>query len=456
MVTPTAAERYLTVAETLAAAATADLGALSPCLATATGASESTCVETFIRDFGGRAFRRPLADAERAALGKLFSDARGDGDTLAQAVAVTLTGMLQSPYFLYRTEVSPPAGGQPVAALSPFELASRLSYLLWGSMPDDALFAAAAANQLDGKDAIAAQTRRMLDDPRARAMVAGFDEQWLDTARIASLQKDAASAPDFSPAIATAMKTETDMFVDDVVWSSGGSMMELFTAPRSFRNAILSTFYGASGGATGASFARVDLDPTRAAGLLTEGGMMAAIAHAADTDPTRRGKFVRTQLLCETIPPPPPDVMAVPTSPDANQTTRQHAEAQRGSGSCGGCHQFMDRIGFALEHFDAVGRWRDTDNGQPVDASGEIVGTDVPGTFDGAVELGRRLASSAQVQRCVVTQWWRFANGRVEEAADACALEQLDQAFGDSGSRVRDLLMAITRSDGFGYRSVAP
>ena len=164
VVTPTAAERYLTVAETLAAAATADLGALSPCLATATGASESTCVETFIRDFGGRAFRRPLADAERAALGKLFSDARGDGDTLAQALAVTLTGMLQSPYFLYRTEVSPPAGGQPVAALSPFELASRLSYLLWGSMPDDALFAAAAANQLDGKNAIAAQARRLLDD----------------------------------------------------------------------------------------------------------------------------------------------------------------------------------------------------------------------------------------------------------------------------------------------------
>ena len=183
---------------------------------------------------------------------------------------------------------------------------------------------------------------------------------------------------------------------------------------------------------------------------------MAAIAHAADTDPTRRGKFVRMQLFCETIPPPPPDVMAVPTSPDAKQTTRQHAEAQRGSGSCGGCHQFMDRIGFALEHFDAVGRWRDTDNGQPVDASGEIVGTDVPGTFDGAVELGRKLASSAQVQRCVVTQWWRFASGRVEEAADACALEQLDQAFVGSGSRVRDLLMATTQSDGFGYRSVAP
>ena len=118
---------------------------------------------------------------------------------------------------------------------------------------------------------------------------------------------------------------------------------------------------------------------------------MAAIAHAADTDPTRRGKFVRVQLLCETIPPPPPDVMAVPSTPDAGQTTRQHAVSQRGSGTCGGCHQFMDRIGFALENFDPTGRWRDSQNGQAIDASGEIVGTDVPGTLNGPAELGRKL-----------------------------------------------------------------
>jgi hypothetical protein len=183
---------------------------------------------------------------------------------------------------------------------------------------------------------------------------------------------------------------------------------------------------------------------------------MAAIAHTADTDPTRRGKFVRVQLLCEAIPPPPADVMTVATSPEANQTTRQHAEAQRGSGTCGACHQLMDRIGFAFESFDAVGRWRDTDNGQGIDTSGEIVGTDVPGPFAGPIDLGRKLAASAQVRRCAVKQWWRFAAGRAEEAADACALERLDQAFSASGARVRDLLLAITQSDGFGTRSVAP
>ena len=458
VVTPTAAERYLTVAESLAAAATAvsNIGALSPCLATATAGNEAACVQTFIHDFGARVFRRPLADAEIVALAKLFSDARGDGDTLAQAVAVTLTGMLQSPAFLYRTEVAPAAAGQAVAELSPFELASRLSYLLWGSMPDAALMAAASANQLDSRDAIAAQARRMLDDPRARAMVASFDEQWLDTARIASVQKDAVSFPDFSPAIAAAMKTETDMFVDDVVWSSGGSLTDLFTASYTFRNETLSAFYrdGASAGGTG--FARVALDATRAAGFLSQGGVMAAIAHAADTDPTRRGKFVRVQLFCEPIPPPPPDVMAVATNPDAGQTTRQHAEAQRGSGSCGGCHQLMDRVGFGFESFDAVGRWRDADNGQRIDTSGEIVGTDVPGPFAGVVELGRKLASSTQVRRCAVRQWWRFAAGRAEEPADACTLERLDQAFSASGNRVRDLLLALTQSDGFGTRSVAP
>ena len=197
VVTPTVAERYLTVAEGLAAAATTTgtIGALAPCLATATSASESTCVQSFIHDFGARVFRRPLAAAEATALGKLFADARGDGDTLAQAVAVTLTGMLQSTAFLYRAELSPPAAGQTVAALSPFELASRLSYLLWGSMPDDTLMAAAAPTSSRSTDAIAAQARRMLDDPRARAQVANFDGQWLDTAKIASIQKDAASYP---------------------------------------------------------------------------------------------------------------------------------------------------------------------------------------------------------------------------------------------------------------------
>lgn len=457
VVTPAAAERYLTVAEGLAAAATAPdkLGALASCLPTVAAANEAACVRTFIHDFGARAFRRPLGDAEIAALAKLFSDARGDGDTLAQAVAVTLTGMLQSPHFLYRPEVLAPAAGQTVATLSPFELASRLSYLLLGSMPDDSLMAAAAAGGLAGKSAIAAEARRLLDDPRARRQVAVFDEQWLDTGKIGGLQKDAATFPDFSPAIATAMKTETDMLVDDVVWASGGDLMALFTASHTFQNQALSAFYGITG-AAGSSFVRVALPPTRAAGLLTQGGVMAAIAHAADTDPTRRGKFVRTQLLCETIPPPPPDVMAVATSPEAGQTTRQHAEAQRGSGSCGGCHQLMDRIGFAFESFDPVGRWRDTDHGRPVDDSGEIVGTDIPGKFDGAVELGRKLASSAQVRRCVVTQWWRFASGRVEEPADACALEQIERAFGASGNRVRDLLLATTQSDGLAYRSVMP
>jgi hypothetical protein len=455
-VSPAAAERYLTAAETLAGTATANLGALSPCLATATAASEASCVDGFIRDFGRRAFRRPLVDAEVTALGGLFAGARGDGDSLAQAVAVTIAGMLQSPYFLYRTEVAQAAAGQTVARLAPFELASRLSYLLWGSMPDETLMAAAAADQLGNKELIAAQARRMLDDPRARAMVAGFDEQWLQTYRLTSIQKDAATFPDFSPAIAAAMKTETDMFVDDVVWQSGGSVMDLFTAPYTFRNKTLATFYGAGAGPTGSTFARVDLDPARAAGLLTQGGVMAAIAHAVDTDPTRRGKFVRVQLLCESIPPPPPDVNAVPTTADPGQTTRQHAISQRGSGGCGTCHQLMDRIGFAFENYDAVGRWRDTENGQAVDASGELIGTDVPGPFDGPAALGQKMAGSAEARRCAVTQWWRFAAGRPEEAADACAIASVDQAFAASGSHVRELLLAITQTDGFAYGKVQP
>jgi hypothetical protein len=230
-------------------------------------------------------------------------------------------------------------------------------------------------------------------------------------------------------------------------------MMDLFTAPYAFRNKTLSDFYKA-GGATGNGFARVDLDSTKYAGLLTQGGMMAAIAHTNQTDPTRRGKFVRVQLMCESIPPPPPNVMATPTNPDPNLTTRQRAENQRGSGVCGSCHQLMDKIGFGLEHFDAVGRFRDQENGKPIDVTGEIVGTDVPGTFDGAAELGKKLAASGELRQCAVTQWFRFAQGRSEESADACALERLNKAFGDSGNHVRELLLAMTQSDAFTVRSI--
>jgi len=293
----------------------------------------------------------------------------------------------------------------------------------------------------------------MLGDERARAMVANFNQHWLLTYKLDSIQKDAATYPDFTPSVASAMQTETNMFVDDVVWQNGGNMMDLFTAPYAFRNKALSDFYKASGGATGNGFARVDLDSTKYAGLLTQGGMMAAIAHTNQTDPTRRGKFVRVQLLCESIPPPPPNVMATPTNPDPNLTTRQRAENQRGTGTCGACHRLMDKIGFGFEHFDAVGRWRDQENGKPIDASGEIVDTDVPGAFDGAAELGKKLATSGELRQCVATQWFRFAFGRGEETADACAIERLDKAFGDSGNRVRDLLLAMTQSEGFTLRS---
>jgi hypothetical protein len=453
-VTPTAADRYMTVAESLAAAATRNLGALSPCLSTATSTSESGCVQQFLRDFGSRAFRRPLQDAEVTALQNLFSSARMDGDTLAQALGTAIAGILQSPYFLYRVELSAPSGGSAYARLSPWEIASRLSYLLWSSMPDDTLFTAARNNQLGSKEGISTQAQRMISDERTRAMVAGFDQDWLLTYKLGSIQKDNATYPDFTPSVASAMQTETDMFVDDVVWKSAGNMMDLFTAPYAFRNKTLSDFYKTGTAASGNAFARIELDGTRYAGLLTQGGMMAAIAHTNQTDPTRRGKFIRVQLMCETIPPPPPNVMATPTNPDPNMTTRQRAENQRGSGVCGSCHQLMDKIGFGFEHFDAVGRWRDQENGKPIDATGEIVDTDVPGTFDGAPALGKKIAFSAELRACTVTQWFRFAAGREEEAADACTLAQLNKAFADSGNHVRDLLLATTQSDAFMYRTV--
>ena len=259
-VTPTAADRYMTVAESLATRRHEQLG-----VAFALSDDGHEHQRGHLRAASAARFWRPrVPPSARGRRGyraaKSLRDARTDGDTLAQALGVAIEGILQSPYFLYRAEIGSPANGMPYSQLSQWEIASRLSYLLWSSMPDEPLATAARTNQLGSKDAILGQAKRMLGDERARAMVANFNQQWLLTYKLDSIQKDAATYPDFTPSVASAMQTETDMFVDDVVWQSGGSMMDLFTAPYTFRNKALSDFYKASGGATGNRFARVDLD----------------------------------------------------------------------------------------------------------------------------------------------------------------------------------------------------
>jgi hypothetical protein len=451
-VTRLMAQKYLDASEGIATRAVADLGTLLPC-DPAAGAGERACIEQWVDGFGLRAWRRPLTADERTAMLGLYDEARAIED-LPTATSLVLQAFLQSPHFLYRVELGIPGEqGTSAVRLGGHEMASRLSYFLWGSMPDDALLDAAAAGGLASADDVEAQARRMLDDPKARRMVEHFHEQWLGTIRLATLEKDTTVFPAWSPELSAKQVQEALAFVDHVFFEGEGTLDELLTAPYTFVDAELAEFYGLP------VPAGTGLRKTEAAGeielsgILSLGGVLSAYALADTTDPIKRGLFVREHLLCQ-IPPPPPDVIPELPPVDPNATTRERFEQHRADPACAACHTLFDPIGFGFENYDAVGRWRTTENDLPIDASGELTAADVAGEFVGVRELGGKLAASEDVAACVSRQWFRFAYGRLEsEALDACNMETLATTFAESGHDLRELLVALTQTDAFMFRT---
>ncbi len=446
---PALVEQYLDAAERLATKAVANLAALLSCDPAKTG--DDACAKAFIADFAAKAFRQPLSADEETRLLGVFDAGRTSAD-FKTGIQLVIETVLQSPRFLYRVEFGvPPGMGEHVVHLTSWEMASRLSYLLWQSMPDDQLRAAAEQDQLLSKDAIAAQVDRMILDPKARAVVAHFNDLWLKIDQFDSIEKDASIFSTFTPDLVPLMTEETRRFLDYLIWDGEGDVGSLFTAPYSFMNAKLASYYGVTG-PTGTSFAKVDTTSSGRAGLLTQGGPLSYLAKANQTAPVQRGKFVREQLFGAALPPPPPNIMIKPPDLSPTLSTRERFAAHRSEASCAACHQLMDPIGLALENYDGAGRYRTTENGKPIDVSGEIVGTDVAGTFEGAAGLAQKLAASAEVKTFISRSWFRYAYGRTETASDACTLAALDQAFGSSGYKFRDLVVALTRTDAFLYR----
>jgi len=442
------AEQYLEAAEGIAERATADLHGLLGCDPT------DDCVGEFVARFGERAFRRPLEPDEVDRFTELFARGRSQFDART-GVEWVLTGMLQSPHFLYRVEKGEAVEGSPgVAAVSSWEMASRLSYFLWGTMPDEELFAAARGDALRTRVQVAAQARRMLVDPRAKEIVRIFHAQWLDLELVDRIEKDPTAFPAFTEELRASMRGEIETFIDHVVWEAGGDARLLFTAPYSFVDAELAALYGVAP-PEGEGHIRVDLDPGQRAGLLTSAGILALKAKTDQTSPIHRGQFVREQLLCTTLPPPPPGLVVEVPDPDPNLTTRERFARHASDPSCAGCHELMDPIGFGFEAYDGIGRWRAEENGLAIDASGEVVESDLPGPFDGAVELSNQLAQSGQVKECLVRQWFRFAYGRLETPEDACTIDTLTASFEASGNDVLDLLVELTLTDAFRYRPLA-
>lgn len=413
---------------------------------------DDPCVADFLRDFGFRLFRRPLSEDElEDYLGVVVDTARGDP---RQGLRLALYALLQSPQFLYRAELGEPDPEDDSRRVyTSFEMAQRLSFLLWDTTPDRELLEAASADELTTEEGIYSQAVRLLDSERSRMSVQAFFSQYLNLGALRGLERDPELFPAFSPTLAESMRAEVDLLVGEYVFRRDADIRQLFSARRTYVNRELAELYNVEApGATDIAYVPVKLpaDGPRA-GFLTSGAFLAMNAHHTVTSPTLRGKYIRQRVLCQEVPPPPDDVdfeIADP-SPEA-RTLRERMEQHVEDPQCAGCHGFLDPPGYLFEGFDAIGAHRTHDNGVEVDTTGELDGE----PLQGARDLAELLASDEQVAECLVKQLYRHANGRLDAPGEEAALARLESAFADSGYRFRDLLLALVTSEGF--RVVAP
>lgn len=416
---------------------------------------EAECAAASIDDLGGRGYRRPLSDDERATLQAIYDDARADGRDFDTAIRMVIHAVLFSPQFLYRAETGV-ADAEGVVEVEGHELASRLSYFLWASMPDDALFAAAAAGELQSAEMLEQQARRMLDDPRARQTLTEFHRQWFELYRLPTYAADEALAPGFVDT-RVSLLAETLAFVEHVLWDGDGRADSLLVSDEIMLNDDTAQWYGLPGAYT----AGFEVAPATADrfGLLSQGSVLAQFSNTDRTSPTRRGRFVRDQLLCQSPPPPPGDVPPLPAEIDSDASVRERLAEHVSNPACAGCHQQIDPIGFGLEGYDLAGRVRSEENGAAIDVSGELLGAGVePTTFSGARELSERLVASDMYEACVAEQVFEFAIGRLPATADTCTLESLATVMQDTGGDMRELVIAVATSRAFRQRlqEVAP
>ena len=423
---------------------------------TCVGADDTACARAFIASFGKRVYRRPVDAAEASDLLALYTKLRGDPDLAYgrdDALTIVVEAMLQSPGFLYRWErgLAAPLVDGHLIKFDSYEMASRLSYLLWRSMPDATLMAAADGNHLSTPEEVAAQAQRLLADPRADEALSDFVTQWLELGPLSTSLKDATAYPTFKPELLDSMRAETVALSRDVLRGGTPTLANLLTARYTFVDAPLAAYYGVTADATG----RVDLGATGRLGLLTQGSVMSVKGNSYRTSPVRRGKFVLNRLLCSSVPPPPPFAVPELPAPDPTKTVRQQMAEHRANPACASCHGVMDPIGYGFEHFDGAGKFRQTDNNLPIDSSGTIALDGATVAFNDATELATALASSADVRDCFATQWLRYALGRFEQDADAATVQHLLDFYDQSGANTRDLIVEITRTLPFSHRAIA-
>lgn len=422
-------------------------------------AASDPCVAEFFARFAKKAWRRPVEDAEVDALVTLTAGLAGELGDVNQSLEFAAASVLQSPHFLFRVEIGAADPSAPeLLRYTSWEMASRLSYLILGAPPDDELVALAESDGLGSVDAIEAQAFRLLDDPRARPALVAFFRDFMGLAKLDALDKDIEQFPQMTATLGPSMRSELERMFETTVFDESGDFRELFTTRTTALNEDLARVYGIEG-ITGPELRpHTFTESDHRAGILTSAGFLAVNAHKTQTSPTHRGRFVRIQLLCQDVPPPPEGVDTSLPAPDPDappKTLRERLEIHRDQPACAACHDLMDPIGFAFEHFDPIGAYREVDEqGLTLDSASDIEGTPVAS----GDEVGAVMAELPAASACIAQRFYEHAGAHLVASGERDALQEVIDEFVTSEYDFRSLVVAIVVNDGFRYagREVGP
>lgn len=407
-------------------------------------AEETLRARSILNRFASRAFRRIVTKTELDQLMQFYQTARTEGDGFEVAMRFPIQAILVSPHFLYKIEA--PVTEDNTRYLSDFELATSLSYFLWSTMPDDELFRVAAEGKLRTAANFRSQLNRMLADPRSSALLDNFVTQWLHLRHLEDFQPDPDKFPGVDRELRRDMITETKLVVGELI-KQDAPLTDLLETDFTYLNQRLAKFYGISG-VVGENFRRVSTKKLGRSGLMTHASVLTLTSNPTRTSPVKRGKWIMENLLGEEPPPPDPKAMALEDQAELTGTIRQRLEQHRADPNCAVCHKVMDELGFALENFDAVGRWRDRDEGQPIDPRGLLPdGSE----FSGAWEMQQTIRTKMHDQfiRCLTEKMMIFATGRGMEYFDDCAVDKIMLALKQKDYRFSELIYQVVASDPF-------
>ncbi len=411
-------------------------------------ASETRAVaEKVLANFARRAYRRPVKPEETERLLKLFDIATKQGEKFEQAIKLPMKAVLVSPHFLYRIEEDP-KNPNDVRTINDFEFATRLSYFLWSSMPDEELFKLAEKNELRKPGVLEAQVKRMLKDPKAKALSENFAGQWLELRKLKTLTPDKGYYPGWDDNLKAAMAREAEAYFEYVV-RNDRSILEFLDSDYTFVNGRLARHYGIPD-INGLDFQKVKLTDGRRGGVITMASTLTVTSNPTRTSPVKRGKWILENILGTPPPPPAPDVPELPATAQLKGTLRQQMEQHRENPKCAVCHAKLDPLGFGLENFDGIGAWRTQDNKKDIDSSGVLPGGE---KFAGPAELRKVLIGKADMfRRCFAEKLLTFGLGRGLEYYDKCALDEVVSAAQANKDTFSALVLAIVKSDPFQKR----